>query len=250
VTLVNVLTRAQVLLATDPVRIVMRDIVYLEAALRAEAQGSDAVFVNTVGDFGLGLIRGAVGVPVVGAGEAAVRKATTAAQAFSIVTVWPSSTRTNYDRVLASTATADRCTSMHFVLDEPEMSAMGGGQSVMDAVRSEGNSVADRVLLSCKEAVSEGAEAIVLGCSCMAGLTAFLQRNLDVVVVDPLAAGYAATEAAAREAKTSALPRPVGIATEDTIARVNAAVDAWEMLGTSVPGVWVEDCGDACAVLA
>lgn len=250
VTLVNVLTRAHVVLATDPIRIILRDLVYLEAAFRAEAGGNDAVFVNTVVDSGVDLIRGAIGVPVVGAGEAALRKATDIAPTFSIVTVWPSTTRANYDRLLASTGMGERCVSVHHVIEEPEMTSMGGGQSVMDAVKREGNPVANRVLLSCHKAVLKGADAIVLGCTCMAGLTEYLQRNLDVPVIDPLAAGYDATEAAARNVEMLTHSLPVAKATEDTIARINSAVDAWETLGTSAPGVWVEDCGDACAVLA
>jgi Asp/Glu/hydantoin racemase len=247
-TVVNVPTRAQVLLATDPVRIMLRDLVYLEAGLRAEAEGHDAVFVNTVGDFGLDLIRDSIGVPVVGAGASALAVAAAAATAFSIVTVWPSSTRTNYDRVLARAGLTDRCVSMRFVLEEAEMGGLGGGAGVMDAVKSEGNEVAARVLASCRNAVSDGAAAIVLGCSCMAGLSEYLQRNLDVLVVDPLAAGYAAAEAAARRSGASPGLR-ARRATDDTVARVESAVSAWESLGASLPSVWAEDCGDACAVL-
>ena len=46
-------------LATDPVRLVMKDLVHLKGALRAERGGFDVVFLNMVADDGIDLMRGA-----------------------------------------------------------------------------------------------------------------------------------------------------------------------------------------------
>lgn len=118
-TVENVFVRVEVPLATDPARLTLKDLVYVDAAVAAEAEGFDAIFVNTVADYGVGLIRGTVDVPTVGAGEAGIAAALAVAPTFSIVTVWPASTQIYYDRVFAATGTGDRCRSTRFVLDWP-----------------------------------------------------------------------------------------------------------------------------------
>lgn len=246
---VDVLTRVDVPLANDVIRLAMKDLVYVDAAVQAENAGCDAIFVNTVADYGLDLIRSAVSVPVSGAGEAGVRTAASIASRFSFVTVWPSSTKISYDRVLRATGTVDRCASVRYVLEEDELPGLGGGAAVMEAVTHEGSEIADRVLWSCEAAVGDGAEAIVLGCTCMTALTPFLRSRLSVPVVDPLREGYMAAEAAARAGATTGVAASA-MATPDTLARVAAAVDAWSAMGASAPSHWADDCGTACAVVA
>ena len=51
----------------------MSEIADIEAGLRAEAEGFDAIFINTVGDYGLSALRSAVRIPVIGAGQAILR---------------------------------------------------------------------------------------------------------------------------------------------------------------------------------
>jgi allantoin racemase len=244
--IVNILTRVEVRLANDPLRMAMRDLVYVEAALRAVEAGCDAIFVNTVGDFGVEMMRHAVSVPVVGAGEASYELASRNDEPFGLVTVWPSSTRGSYERILRRLGLLEQCTSIHFVLEETEIGSLGGGVGVMAAADDPGSAVAERVLASCRAAVQDGAKSVVLGCTCMAGLAQFLQQNMDVEVINPLVVGYLKAEAEGRASS----PGPAEIATQESIQRVQAAVQAWEAMGRYAPDVWEDDCGDTCAVLS
>lgn len=243
----NLYVRCEIPLATDPVRLAIKDLVYLDAALRAEREGFDGIFVNTVADYGIDLMRAAVGIPVVGAGEAAIRAASTAASSFSIVTVWPSSTAMYYDRVLASTQSRSTLRSLRFVLDERELGPLGGGAGVMASVHESSSAVSERVLRVARDAVErDGAESIVLGCTCMTALAESMSQALAVVVVDPLSAGFLEIQAMDRVESSA---RVAGIS-EDTAARVSGMVDLWEEMGGSVTSAWADDCGDVCAVVA
>jgi allantoin racemase len=235
-------------MATDPLRLALKDLIYVEAAVRAERLGYDAVFVNTVADYGLPLMREAVSIPVVGAGEVGLRTAAEGGRPFAIVTVWPSITRPSYDRVLRDTGLAAQCREIRYVLEEPELATLGGGRAVMDAVDRPGTEVAHRVRRSCIQAEAAGAQAIVLGCTCMAALTEWLQEAASIPVVNPLREGHRAAEQAVRTAG----PKPHE-PNPDSVARLLAAVAAMTPLGASFPANWVAtgdaECGDVCAVL-
>lgn len=115
----------------------------------------------------------------------------------------------------------------------------------MAAVHDAGSSVAERVLQVARSAVEQdGADSIVLGCSCMTRLTEGLQSALDVPVIDPLLAGFAATQRAADA------PREPLVVNQDTRDRIHAAVDVWAAMGDSTSTAWVDDCGDVCATVA
>jgi Asp/Glu/hydantoin racemase len=197
----NVVLRADIPLAVDPLRLALKEIVYVEAAVRAESQGFDAVFVNTVADYGLALIASTLRIPVVGAGEASVDAAAGRGQSFSFVTVWPSSTKGHYERLLRATGAEERCVSIRYVTTESELPDLGGARGVMGAITSDVDPLADRVLEACVDAIKvDGADTIILGCTCMTGLSAFLEAALGQSIIDPLVEGCVAAELAARGA--------------------------------------------------
>jgi allantoin racemase len=244
-----IVTKMDVPMASDPLRLALKDLVYVEAAVRAERDGCDAIFVNTVADYGVELIRGAVSIPVAGAGEAAIAAAEPFGGTFAIVTVWPSSTRIYYERVLRDTGAHERCHSILHVLEERELGDLGGGRDVMHQAGNQRSEVADRVLRGCREAAAAGASTIVLGCTCMTGLVGWLRENLDVPVVSPLHTGFDAALAAAAASEPLSSPNP------DSVARVVAAVDAMALMGASAnaafgPTSSDPECGDTCAVIA
>jgi len=236
-------------MATDPLRLGLKDLVYVEAAVRAERLGCDAVFVNTVADYGLPLMREAVSIPVVGAGEVGLRTAANGGRSFAIVTVWPSITQPSYDRVLRDTGLGAQCREIRYVLEEPELATLGGGRAVMDAVDRPGSDVAHRVRHSCVQAEAAGAQAIVLGCTCMAALTEWLQEAVQIPIVNPLREGHRAAEQAVRVGRPRThTPNP------DSVERLLAAVAAMTPMGASLPANWVAggdaECGDVCAAIA
>lgn len=67
-------TRIEVFAHTQADRALV-DLGHLDAAIGAEREGFDALFVNTFADYGLAGMKSALSIPVVGAGEAALQLA-------------------------------------------------------------------------------------------------------------------------------------------------------------------------------
>jgi allantoin racemase len=245
----NYSLKINVAIAVDPLRLTLKELGYVEAALRAEADSCDAIFLNNVADYGIDLVRTGVAIPVVGAGEVAVQVAMDRVAAFSIVTVWPSSTEIFYNQMLERNSATSRCASIRYVLEEDEAAAYGGANGIRTVIENRADSVAGRVLRTCRDAVEQdGAEAVVIGCTCMSGLTGYLQAELDVPVICPLHEGYLAAEAAARQA--AIIRRPSRRASADTLARVTAAVDAMAPFDSVSARADSAECGPVCAAVA
>lgn len=68
---------------------VLAEIGILEAGLEAEAQGYDAVCVDTVSDSGVTALRSHLSIPVIGPGRASVLTALMLGKRFSIIAMWP-----------------------------------------------------------------------------------------------------------------------------------------------------------------
>ena len=69
---------------------------YLAAGIEAADAGADAVYINTVGDYGLSALNQVLSIPAMGAGSGALQYALTSASSFSIVTLWPPAMRFIY----------------------------------------------------------------------------------------------------------------------------------------------------------
>jgi allantoin racemase len=198
-TVENVALKVDIPIAVDPVRLALKELAYVDAAVRADEAGFDAILINTVADYGIALVRSAVRVPVVGAGEASVRAAVDAGQSFSFVTVWPSSTKGHYERLLRDTGAEAHCRSIRYVTAVEELEGLGGARGVMGSIKSEGHELSQRILDQCIDAIKlDGADTIILGCTCMTGLTKFLEAGLGRPIIDPLHVAYADAQSAAR----------------------------------------------------
>lgn len=140
-----------------------------------EADGYDGFVIACFGDPGLLAARELVTGPVVGIAEAAMRTAAYLAPRFSVVTT--------LSRVIGHTWTiaraygvAELCAGVH-ACEIPVV-----------ALESDPSAYA-RILEVCRSALTEDrSEAIVLGCAGMADLCAKLSAELDVPVVDGVAA--------------------------------------------------------------
>ena len=87
----------------------MSEIANVETGLRAAAEGFDAVFINTVGDYGLNALRSGLSIPVIGAGQATMHAACQLGDKFSIVTIWPPQLLFIYHGLLQLYRMEDRC---------------------------------------------------------------------------------------------------------------------------------------------
>jgi allantoin racemase len=168
---------------------------YVEAGIRARDEGFDAVFINTFGDYGIVELKSALDIPVVGAGEAAMALAATLGRSFAILTIWPSSLNFIYDERLQACSMAARCASIVNVLAPAEMTACGGADDPVTAMRSAKAEMISRIVSAAQDALADGrVDAIVLGCTCMAPIGGMIAARLPVPVIEPMTAGYAATE--------------------------------------------------------
>src|SRR3546814_7847430 len=76
------------------------ELAYVEAGLRAQAEGFDAIMIGPVADYGMRQLRSVVSIPVVGAGQSSMQVAAGLGRRFAIVTVWPEILRPAYERQL------------------------------------------------------------------------------------------------------------------------------------------------------
>ncbi len=152
----------------------------VEAAIRAERDGFDAVFVDCFGDPGVDAARECVAIPVVGGFLPAALTARLLTDRFSIVTVLPNVVpiiRRNTRKLGLEGSIASIRTVNVAVLDLTDPDALK-----------------DTLAVEAEKAVREdGAEGIVLGCTGMLGLAEALQqmlaaRGFEVPVVDPTGA--------------------------------------------------------------
>ncbi|MEQ9037260.1 MAG: aspartate/glutamate racemase family protein [Silicimonas sp.] len=169
----------------------------VDAAIRAERDGADALVIDCMLDPGLDAAREAVSIPVVGAGEAGLATAARHGR-FSIVTV------------LDRQAPMFRALATRHGLGDALASVRGIGVPVLALEADRTGSIA-KTVPACKAALSEdGAAAVVFGCTGMLGFSDPVAQASGLPVdriIDPLPnAVRAAVAAAANGAAT--LPAP------------------------------------------
>jgi allantoin racemase len=159
-------------------------------ALAENVEGCDAVCLACFGDPGLLALKELSPVPVIGMAEASCHAAAGLGRRFAIVTggaLWgPMLTE-----FVASIGFASRLTGVHAV-------APTGGEIARDP-----DGALDLLAGACREAVSGGAEAVILGGAALAGLA---WRIADRVPAPLVCSTRAAVEAALAQARLG-LPR-------------------------------------------
>lgn len=166
---------------------------YIEAGIRAQDEGFDAVFINTFGDYGIDELKSAVKIPVVGAGEAAMTMASMLGRKFAIVTIWPKSLNFIYDERIRNCGMANRCVGVFNVLADAEM-ARGRDSDPVNDMRAGKTAMIDRIVAVANQAIAAGADTIALGCTCMAPVGQKIAARLPVPVIEAATAGYKYTE--------------------------------------------------------
>lgn len=195
------------------------DLLYLEAGYRAAEAGADAVFVNTVGDYGLRELQHSLSVPAVGAGAAAMSLAAALGGQFSIVTIWPPALDFIYARVLEQCGLKDRCIGIRHLSQDPQLRTLGADDDFVETMRAGRANTIERVAAEADAALaSDGAGAVMLGCTCMAPIAAAVRRAASGPVIDPMTQGFRQAEiVVAGERASVAVPGPVGPVDRDAI---------------------------------
>jgi allantoin racemase len=104
----------------------------------------------------------------------------------------------------------ERCSGVRHVLEEREMT--DSVHDSMDKLRAGDPELVERVVISAQAALlQDGADVIVLGCTCMAPVADQVARQVGAPVVDAMVSGYIHAESLLRmrlSQSAVAYPRP------------------------------------------
>jgi allantoin racemase len=210
------------------------DLAHVDAAERAAADGVDAILIDSTCDWGIEAVRAAVDIPVVGAGEVGIAEASAGGRRFSIVTVWPPALEFLYVERLRMVPGGEHCVGTRYVSRDDDLDKLGTSESVIARMDRREESVLDRIVEECRRSVADdGAEAVLLGCTCMAKTAPLIeQRFSEVPLIESArsALGVALDAAPARRNRTS------------ISGLVPQLVDAWTGAGPGEELPVVEDC--------
>lgn len=185
--------------AANPYERLVVDVAYVDMAQRAEAAGCNAVVINTYADYGIEAMRSVLRIPVIGAGEAAMAEAAQGGRHFSIVTVWPPSMKFLYDERTRMTSAGTHCVAVRHVSPEDELTRLTSPDGVQQRMGRREAAIIDRVVAECERAIREdGAQSIVLGCTCMAPIGPAVAARCAVPVIESSRTGFRAAVAAVR----------------------------------------------------
>ncbi|MBE7928892.1 aspartate/glutamate racemase family protein [Pseudomonas saudiphocaensis] len=157
------------------------ELAVIEAGIKAEEEGFDAVCINTVSDSGLAALRSRLSIPVLAPGIAAFHTACMLGQKFSILTMWPR-WYPLYRKTIKEYGLESRLASVRSIDVRPDTEALLQGKEEV---------VFAKLLEQAKRAIEEdGADVIVLGSTTMHQSHAYLAANLPVPVLNPGVIAY------------------------------------------------------------
>jgi allantoin racemase len=214
------------------------DLAHVDAAERAASDGVDALLIDSTCDWGIEAIRAAVEVPVVGAGEVGIAAASSDGRRFGIVTIWPPALEFLYTERARTVRGGERCTGIRYASADQELGRLGEDDSLIARMDRRDEPVLERLVEECRRSVVEdGAEAILLGCTCMAKTAPLIEERFgDVPVIE-----------ASRSALKVALDAvPARRSRSGLAGVVPALVDLW-VDGTPSPQLPEPDECNVCA---
>lgn len=152
------------------------ELAVIEAGMRAEEEGFDAVCINTVSDSGLYALRSRLSIPVLAPGMSSFHIACMLGQKFSIVTMWERWLPL-YRKTLKEYGLESRCASIRHIDVRPDTNELLAGKEEVVFAKLE-----EVALQAIRE---DGADVIVLGSTTMHQSHAHLAARLPVPVLNP-----------------------------------------------------------------
>ena len=171
---------------STPVERLMQDVGHCDAALTAEAEGCSAAVIDSLGDYGIDAMRAALTIPVAGAGEAGMAAASRNGRRFALVTVWPASMNFIPEHLLRRHEIQAQCIAIYNVGTEEVLDRLSGPGGYLADVREGRAAVMARITDAIAAAAAAGAEAVLLGCTCMSPIAAALAASSPIPVINPL----------------------------------------------------------------
>lgn len=183
--------------AYSPAEFLIQEVNFVEAGLRAAADGCDRLVYVSVADYGIQALRALVDVPVIGAGEATYSGLAASGTAFSIVTVWPESTNFVHDDLTRRHGAAELRRNTHNISREAVIAGPDRPDAFIARMQAGEEATFDAVMAACHAAsLQDNASTIVLGCTCMSPIAARIAAKAPLPVIDPFVAALKHAEAA------------------------------------------------------
>lgn len=174
-------SRRLMTLADSHYDLYIMDTIVVEAGLSAEAEGFDAVCINTVSDSGLAALRSRLAIPVVGPGQASFHMAAMLGQRFSILTMWEPWIPL-YRKTLKDYRLEPHCASIRHIDTRPDVQELlqGKEEIVYGKLEEQARAAIEK----------DGADVIVLGSTTMHQSHRYLSERLPVPVINPGLVAY------------------------------------------------------------
>lgn len=162
--------------ADSPYELLILDAYVTEAGLASEAEGYDAVVMDTVSDSGLAALRSRLTIPVLGPGQTQQHVAAMLGKRFSILTMWRRWVSL-YEKTMSEYETRHYCASIRSIDVRPDQEQLLAGKEEVVFARLE---EAGRAAID-----EDGADVLLIGSTTMHQSVAHLRSALGVPVINP-----------------------------------------------------------------
>jgi allantoin racemase len=164
---------------------VLADIANLEAGLRAQEEGYDAVCIDTMSDSGMHALRSMLDIPVFGPGRVSMLTALMLGDRFSIITM-ASRWKPLYKKALDELGLHHKCASVRAIEVPPDNQGLLSGKE---------DAIFPLLAEAGRRAIEEdGADVLILGSTTMHQAAGYLARELPVPIINPGPLSYKIAE--------------------------------------------------------
>ena len=146
-----------------------------EAGMSAQADGYDAVVIDTMSDSGMAPLRAMLDIPVVSPGRTSMLFALMLGNRFGILAQWDKAL-VRYRKATAEYGLAEQCAAVDHFDEPPDFANLLGGKE---------DKVFPKMKAACERMMDKGAEVICLGSTTMHQAAEYLAKELPVPVINP-----------------------------------------------------------------
>jgi allantoin racemase len=203
-----------------PYDYVVGDFTMLEAGLEAQADGYDAVCIDTMSDSGVAALRAVLDIPVIGPGRATILTAMMLGDKFGMLVMWERWLGL-YKKVMDELGVRHKYAGHQSIDQAPDRFSLLGGEERV---------VFPKLLRAGKRLIEDNsADVIILGSTSMHQARDFLAEKLPVPVISPGPTSYALAQMMLNLGLTQSrksYPSPVGRSDVYLHAMLDAAAAA------------------------